>query len=1030
MNASSVSRRTGRILNFFLVVLLLILVRVWYLSVIQYDLHYQESLKPQRRSVIERVERGSIRDRFNIPLAVNKMQYNAAICYCDVRQIPSVIWEKDERGKKKRVMARQEYIKKISSRLAQALEMDPQVIEDTIQSKACLFPHTPFVLKEDISEKLYLELKMMEKDWPGLKMQRAAKRVYPQGKLACDVIGYMGAIGQQEYLKIASEIEELKHYLSEHEAGNAAFLPEGFTSPQEVKRRLQELQERAYTINDQVGKSGVEAFFDERLHGRVGKKIYEIDIKGNPLRELPGGKAPAPGERLILSLSAELQLEAEKLLAEYELLQEKRDKADSKRSHPPWQRGGAIVVMNPKTGEILALASYPRFNPNDLIPAQTAEKRKAKRSSIIQWLESEAYVGEIWDGKRPMQREYFADGEFYIEEKLLTWELYLNTILPKDAPIRSSIDAVSTLSKAVHLQEGDNNIPYLDPIPEEKDKQLFMDLIQMVVKKECFTPSLLQQVGEQSLSEFRLYSQTIARQLEPLKEFARESFHNCEFKKWREENFHQFIKEKRKKEKAHKRYARPYTEYLEKQETEMFQNHWDKNRWDLLYAFILENAGADPLLDSLKNLLEPLEKSDRLHYLQALRTYDDLDRPLIGKYRTLRHTNGVQYQKHLAAAFYPVTGFGLGRSLAFRQATPMGSIFKLVTSYAALRQQYIRGASNLNPFTITDDLQWTARPGSNDQVLGYFQDGTPIKRLYKGGRLPRAAYLKVGEIDLVRAIERTSNMYFSILAGDFLKSPATLLNTTIEFGMGSKTGIDLPGEYAGVLPDDIMQNKSGLYSFAIGQHSLVATPLQTAVMLSAIANGGQVLKPQILKLAAGKNPDHSPFSLESYPHKEALSRIGIPFPLFTKNLATVDEGFIDFQEPIVSNTIFFPKEIREKLLEGMEMVTNGEKGTARLSLMRADHHNKAALNAYKRLHPQILGKTGTAEILYKPTIDAGTKAVMEKHTQFGAISFEDDARLNPELVVVVYLRFGLAGRQGAPIVARLIEKWREIKAAH
>lgn len=986
MNSASVSRRTGRILNFFLVVMLLILIRVWYLSVIQYDLHYKESLKPQRRGVIERVERGSIRDRFNIPLAVNKMQYNAAVCYSDIRQIPRI--------------ARQEYIKKISNKLAASLDLDSLVVEDTIQSKACLFPHTPFVLKEDISEKLYLELKMMEKDWPGLKMQRASKRVYPQGKLACDVIGYMGAIGSQEYLKIASEIEDLKNYLNEHEDGKAPFLPEGFTSPQEVKRRLQELQERAYTINDQVGKSGVEAFFDERLRGRFGKKIYEIDIKGNPLRELPGGKAAVPGERLILSLSAELQLEAEKLLAEYERLQELRDKSDSKRPHPPWQRGGAIVVMQPKTGEILALASYPRFNPNDLVPAQTLEKRKEKRSAIIQWLENEAYIGEIWDGKRPMQREYFADGEFFTEEKMLTWELYLNTILPKDAPIRKSIDAVTTLAKAVQLQE--NPLPYTDPIPHAKDKQLLLDLIQMVVDKECFTPSLLESVGQQSLSQFRLNCQMVARLQEVLKEQARDSFHTSDFKKWREENFNQFIKEKRKKEKAHKRYARPYSEYLEKKENEMFAEFWEKNRWELL---------AEE--ESIKNLLDGIEKEDRINYLKALRSYEDLS-----------------VHKKLASSFYPKTGFGMGRSLAFRQATPMGSIFKLVTSYAGLRQQYIKGATDLNPFTLTDDLQWTSRPGSNEQILGYFADGTPIKRFYHGGRLPRAAYLKIGKIDIVKAIERTSNIYFSILAGDFLKSPTTLLNTAIEFGMGSRTGIDLPGEYAGVLPDDILQNKTGLYSFAIGQHSLVATPLQTAVMLSTIANGGNVLKPQIVKLTAGKNPDQSPFSLESYPHKETLNRLGIPFPLFTKNLSSIDEGFIDFQEPIVKNTIFFPKEIREKLLEGMEQVTNGEMGTARLSLMRPAHHNKEALNAFKRLHPQILGKTGTAEILYKPTIDAGTLAEMEKHTQFGAVSFEDDAQQNPELVVVVYFRFGSAGRQGAPVAARLIEKWREIKASH
>jgi len=125
----NVSMRTGRIINLFLTILVFIVIRVWYLSVIQYDLHYLESLRPQRRSVIERVERGSIRDRFNIPLAVNKMQYHAAICYNDIRQIPSIVWEKDEKGKKRRINARKSYISTLADFLADALAMERQEIE-------------------------------------------------------------------------------------------------------------------------------------------------------------------------------------------------------------------------------------------------------------------------------------------------------------------------------------------------------------------------------------------------------------------------------------------------------------------------------------------------------------------------------------------------------------------------------------------------------------------------------------------------------------------------------------------------------------------------------------------------------------------------------------------------------------------------------------------------------------------------------------------------------------------------------------
>ena len=85
-----ISDKTNRILNIILLGLLLIFIRVWYLGVIQRDEHVENARKPQRRTVIERVERATIRDRFNIPLALNKIQYNAATRYPDIRHIPNL----------------------------------------------------------------------------------------------------------------------------------------------------------------------------------------------------------------------------------------------------------------------------------------------------------------------------------------------------------------------------------------------------------------------------------------------------------------------------------------------------------------------------------------------------------------------------------------------------------------------------------------------------------------------------------------------------------------------------------------------------------------------------------------------------------------------------------------------------------------------------------------------------------------------------------------------------------------------------
>ena len=289
-----ISDKTNRVLNSILLCLLLILIRAWYLATVQHEEHRQHALRPQRRTTIQRVERATIRDRFNIPLALNKIQYNAAVCYADVRQIPSVRWKRDATGKRLRVQERALYIKKLAALLAQELQMDPQKIEDTIHGKASLFPHTPFVIKEDLSETEYYRLKGLERDSAGLCTERTSKRYYPKGKMASDVIGYMGAISSKEYCSIAEELAQLSAYLAEREAGNTPMLPKGFHNPFQVEQRLKQLQEKAYTINDFVGKTGVEATFDSELRGYAGKKTYEIDIKGNVLRELPGGKKQYP----------------------------------------------------------------------------------------------------------------------------------------------------------------------------------------------------------------------------------------------------------------------------------------------------------------------------------------------------------------------------------------------------------------------------------------------------------------------------------------------------------------------------------------------------------------------------------------------------------------------------------------------------------------------------------------------------------------------------------------------------------------
>lgn len=1118
----NIPHKANRVLNLILLAFLLILIRVWYLAVIQHDEHVQKARRPQRKTVISRVERATIRDRFNIPMAINKMQYNATVRYADLRQIPSGIWKKGPDGKKYREPVRNVYIEKLAHFLGDELQMDPVEIEDIIHAKASLFPHTPFVVKEDISEKEYYRLRLHEKDWVGMEAQRTSRRIYPQGKVGCDIVGHLGAISQPEYIQIAQESKLLQEYIQKREAGDLVFLPQGYDTPIEARKRLKELQEKAYAINDLVGKTGIESVYDEMLRGFHGKKYFEIDPKGTILRELPCSQSGLSGQRVVLSLSAELQEYAESLLADNEKVRDKRDPRSKTGIARPWIKGGAIVAMDPKTGEVLALASYPRIDPNDFIPSERERIKKQKQQSVLQWIESEHYIGQLWEGRRILEREGYdkTNHLFSTDQQMLTWAYFLKTILPPSGPLRESIEQITTVRKAYELlhaihtlltlseqedaaaiidilyrQEHDVPIrrtilaekrtliadklfehpdelyaarqvldPFLSPISYNDDKVLVLDLCRLLVHYEEIDESLLPYIGDITLSEYHEIAQSLQCVQSYLHDELQTLHHELGFQTWRQTHFKDYLKQKRKEEKENKKYTQPYTEYLAKVEKALFKEFWtickpyfldvfiqgevrvetkDYPQLSSYFDKILKLKGKDPAvaahLSKLKQITAPLPMPSTLSFFKAIRSYQDLNAPLWGKYRMLRNTSGIQLEKHLAASFYPLSGFGYGRSQAYRQSAAQGSVFKLAIAYEALKEKYQYLKENhmslrdLNPLTLVDEVR-QEKAGTNQQVLGYTLEGSPIKRFHKGGKLPRS-HANIGKIDIKGALEQSSNMYFSYLSVEHIEDPSFLEKATRELGYGSKTGIELPGEISGNIPDDLIDNRTGLYSFAIGQHSLIVTPLQTSVMLSTIANQGKVLKPKIVQLTAGKERIEDPFApseLISYPFQQELDLVGIHFPLFTEALTSVQDASIHWTPTEVKRELFFPSEIRQVLLDAMQRVINGPKGTARPNIIRLLWENPDAMRTYLDLRYQMVGKTGTAETLYKQWIDAESLAEINNNIWFAGIGFstshQEGAWGEPELVVVVYLRFSDAGgKEAAPFAAQMIQKWREIK---
>lgn len=1110
--------------------MVLVLLRVWHLAVIEIDQKQEESRHPQRKTVIEPAIRATIRDRFNLPLAINRVHYQAAILYSQIKDIPSFIWEKNEKGERVKVYKRKAYIRNLARLLADELKLDAERIEDLIHAKASYYSQVPFVIKEEVSEEEFYRLKMLGKDWPGIHMRSLPRRFYPRGRTAADIIGYMGAINRQEYEKILHEIRALEILIKDFEEGREIEWPGGIDNMTQTWKRLKDLQGKAYSIHDYIGKTGVEGTYEEQLRGFYGKKSFYSNSKGNFLQELPGARPPLSGHRILLTISAELQEYAEQLLAQNEEVRLVRKcglgaiKNTIIAEKHPWIKGGSITVMHPFTGELLALATFPRYDLNDFILSGDAPKLREKKNRINRWLENDQYLANIWNLQQFFEREQFDSltQGFLDEKRWMEWPFYLDLILPSKSHLRLTLDKFNKISDAIRLQETFKELqmlypgwspyallnflypedtpfkPVLKPADRQKmfslfqahqkeaeaikkkmdpyfihlsnnyDKVLLADLYRLAISSELFSPELAEAVGQDTLDIHRKLTGRWIGLSAQAKEKARELFHHLDFKAWREREEKEFLRLKRLEEKASKAYPKPYIDYLDQEESRQFQQFWEASRWDLLLAYfakelyqLSDDTALQPYLEFFRNEFQermPLEEHSLLQkrldalpphlllaYFKTMRSYEELDRPLLGSYRYLRSPKKL-LEKHLAAAFYPLYGYGFARSQGYRQATTQGSLFKLVTSYAALVQRYkkLKGEvvtfHDLNPLTIVDDVFQMG----NTRCVGYTAEGKPIPQLYKGGRLPRSlAHQHIGKVDLIRALELSSNPYFSLLAGECLENPDDLADAARLFSYGSKTGIELPGEIPGKVPADLASNRTGLYAMAIGQHSLVVTPLQTAVMLSAIANGGKILKPKIVHLTAGREPSRGEAQIlcpQKFPYQESLALIGLDFPLLTAFSCESQGSLVKAIPSEVKDEIFMPEIVRQILLKGLRASVLKTYQESLSSLTKLYKHHPNTIKDFTEMKESLLGKTSTSESVENIDLDLEEGTSMYTHVWFGSIAFQQgkkDANKNifilkdefgqPELVVVVYLKYGGYGKEAAPLAAQIVKKWLELK---
>jgi cell division protein FtsI/penicillin-binding protein 2 len=338
--------------------------------------------------------------------------------------------------------------------------------------------------------------------------------------------------------------------------------------------------------------------------------------------------------------------------------------------------------------------------------------------------------------------------------------------------------------------------------------------------------------------------------------------------------------------------------------------------------------------------------------------------------------------------------------------------------------------------TLIDDL----RPHDKTKkgiVLGQTLDGQLITQRYRGGRLPRSSHRGIGRVSFMEAMEQSSNIYFSLLPLDTYDKPDDLIKAARNFGLGNRSGLELTSEAAGNLPHDVRDNVSSIYSTAIGQHTLMVTPIQAVQIFNVLVNHGAIYQPQIISEIAEikSTPPQEVFSKKTgFPYENNLKAIGIYFPFFSETREKKFKLNICKKTPKIGRILPLPPLVRNYLLESLYQVMIGEKGSGRYQAISYLIRYPKARRIYQKLQQQMIGKTGTAEVFYKMTLDQESRPLLIKHLWFGATAFPEQEKAmvfeNPELTVIVLLKYGDWGKEAAPLAALMIDKWRELEVKY
>ncbi|WP_416959193.1 penicillin-binding protein 2 [Streptomyces sp. Agncl-13] len=359
--------------------------RLWYLQIREGAAYQKEASGNHVQQVVEPAVRGSILDARGVPLADNETRLVVSASRTD-------LLKQADDGKA------------VLTKLSGVLGLKPaDVIQkvrlcDAKTPQPCWngSPYQPIPITDEATAKQALQIRERAEDFPGITAEPEAVRRYaaPGDANAAQVLGYLSPVTDDEITQAKDS-----------------------DSP--------------YLRSDQVGRSGLEREYDKELRGKAGVTRYEVDNLGRVIGKAKSDAAE-PGSNLVTSIDARVQR-----VAEYQLdkaMKTARTQFDKITGENYKADSGAVVVMEAKTGRIVAMASAPTYDPNVWVGGISAKDYKqltGKNSdypllnraiqgqsapgSTFKVVSTAAAVeaGYTWDGGYPCTSSYSVGGQVF-----------------------------------------------------------------------------------------------------------------------------------------------------------------------------------------------------------------------------------------------------------------------------------------------------------------------------------------------------------------------------------------------------------------------------------------------------------------------------------------------------------------------------------------------------------------------------------------------------------------------------------------